>query len=232
MEYSRTYWIQSALESIVTPNELQLANPWYQADPALAHLGMTRLVAGEFYRLEFDSKCKFGKMPPCRTDDMKRQKHLVIACAELWVSTFRALERMGTLGQWIGTFSHVKQATTPLWLMTLVTEGEFLTPWARYLDPDGARGFKELLRQYQNENQRLHDLDNPFEKHNTRLFIDTAIATAQTSDKFRKKFYDPMIRRRKAIAALIKKEDFEAIVDGKRSRQGRKKSVIIQQPED
>lgn len=236
MEYSRTYWIQSALESIVNPDELQLANPGYQTDIALAHLVMTRFVAGEFYRLEFDSKCKIGKMPPCRTDDMKRQKQLVIACAELWVSTFRVLERMQTTGRWIGTFSHIKQATSFIWLRDLVADGEFLTPWARYIDPDGAQGIKELLKQYQKENGELQNVgspfDNPFEKHNTRLFIASARATADESDRFCQKLYNPMVRRRKAIAALIKKQDFVAIVDGERSRQGRKKMPISLLSED
>jgi hypothetical protein len=86
------------LNSLVYPSDSQLVNPWYQTPLAQGHLGMIGSVVGSFYRLEFDPKCKIGKLPPCRDPEMVRQKKLVDACGELWVKTLRVLERMDLRG--------------------------------------------------------------------------------------------------------------------------------------
>ena len=240
VRYSRNALVQCALDSIVSPSEsLMATHPWYQKASAEAHLWMIGCVAGGFYRLEFDSKCKIWKLPPCRDPGMKRQKRLVDACALLWAKTWKVLERMESMGRLplppfvlVGATHYPPQAITPLWLMALVTEGELLTPWADYLSPDGAQGVEKLLEQYQNDNRRLQNLDNSFEEPCTRLFeepctrlfIDSAIATAGLFDRFRIDLYNPMVRQRQAIAALIKREPFVAIdLDGNPIRKGRKK---------
>jgi hypothetical protein len=232
VRYSRNALVQLALNSIVSPSEsLMTTHPWYQKASAEAHSLMICYVAGSFYRLEFDSKCKIGKLPPCRNPEMKRQKKLVDACGLLWARTWRVFERMESMGRLplppfvlVGTISYPQQAITPTWLMALVLEGEILTPWADYVSPDGAQGSEALLKQQQNDNKSLQALENPFENPCTRLFIDSAIADAEKFDRFRTDFYNPMVRQRQAITALLKRESFVAFdLDGKPSRKGRKK---------
>jgi hypothetical protein len=231
VRYSRDVWVQSALDSLVYQSESQHANPWYQKASAEAHRGMTWYVAGSFYRLEFDSKCKIGKLPPCRDPEMKRQKKLVDACGLLWAKTWRVLERMESTGKLplppsilVSCPQYPQQALTPLWLMALVSEGELLTPWLDYLSPDGAQGFEALLKQQQNDNKKLQALENPFENRQAKLFVDSAISIANDNDRFRIDFYSPMVSQRQAITALLKREPFVAFdLDGKPSRKGRKK---------
>ena len=241
VRYSRNALVQCALDSIVSPSASLIAtHPWYQKASAEAHRGMTGYVAGSFYRLEFDSKCKIWKLPPCRDPEMKRQKKLVDASGMLWAKTWRVLERMESMGRLplppfvlVSATRYPPQAITPLWLMALVTKGGFLTPWGDYVSPDGAQGFEVVLKQQQNNNKKLQALENPFENPYTRLFIDSAIATADEFDRFRIDFYSPMIRQRQVITALLKREPFVAFdLDGKPIRKGRKNRVIIQQSEN
>jgi hypothetical protein len=229
MEYSRNDWVELALYSIVNPEETSddRLQAWYQTDLGQFHLNMLYYVAGSFYRSEVDSKSKFGKMPPCRSDDMKRHKLFVEACGELWVSTFNLLGSMQQIGRWIGTYSHIEQATSSIWMRDLISDGEFLTPWLWYQDPSGIRGVSELIARLQRENAALSDpgtpFENPFFKHNTRVFVDSARTQAARADRFRQKYYNPMIRRRKAIATLLIEHPFVAIdIGGKPITAGRK----------
>ncbi len=235
---SRTEWLMRALFSLAYPSE-NSARPWYQKESTLVHFGMVSLVAGGFYRLEFDDTFDLWRPSRHRDAGSIRQRKLVNACAPLWAKTWRLLERMDSMGELplpsfildSATFYlYPQQAIVPMCLMTLVLEGELLTPWADYLSPDGSSGFKALLKQQQSDNVALRDLDptfeNPFENPYTHLFIKNAIATAEKCNPFRKEFYNPMVKQRQSVTALMAKERFMAFdMDGKPSRQGRSKEA-------
>jgi hypothetical protein len=230
---SRTEWLMRALFSLVYPSDSLLAHPWYQKESTPVHFWMVSLVAGGFYRLEFDPTFDLWRPSRCRDAGSIRQRKLVDACAPLWAKTWRLLERMDTMGELplpsfvldSATFYlYPQQAIVPLCLMTLVLEGELLTPWLDYLSPDGSSGFKALLKQQQSDNMALRDFNNPYEAPYTNLFIKNAIATAENFDPFKKEFYNPMVKQRQSVTALMAKERFMAFdMDGKPSRQGRSK---------
>jgi hypothetical protein len=230
---SRTEWLMCALFSLAYPSESKLAHPWYQKECTPVHFWVVSLVAGGFYRLEFDDKFDFWRPSRCRDAGSVRQRRLVDACAPLWAKTWRLLERMDSIGELplpsfildSATFYlYPQQSIVPMCLMTLVLEGELLTPWLDYLSPDGSSGFKALLKQQQSDNMALRDFKNPYETPYTHLFIKNAIATAEKFDPFRKEFYKPMVKQRQSVTALMAKESFIAFdIDGKPSRQGRSK---------
>ena len=237
---SHADWVGCVLDSLVYPSESQLAHPWYQTSAAQAHLGMIGYVAGEFYRLEFDSKFKLWRLPRGRGSEYQVNKKSVEINARLWVRVWRMLERMESMGRLplpphllISTSYYPPQSITSMWLSALVMEGELVTPWLDYI-PDGSSGFEALRKQQQNDNRRLQGIgnssenpfENPFETTCTRLFIKNAMDTAGEFDQFRKHFYNPMVRQRQSVTAFMVKQKFMAFdMDGKPSRQGRSKKA-------
>jgi hypothetical protein len=228
--YSRNEWLRYALNSMVNPGQLQLANPWYQTALADGHQGTIACVAGEFYRLEFDSKFDLWRLPRRRGSGYQSTKNLIKLSASLWVKVWRMLERMESMGRLplppsVPISANLtQQLIITLWLSALVIEGELMTPWLDYVPPENGRGFEAFRKQQQNDNRKLQGFENPFNEPCTRIFIENAIATAEEFDRFRKQFFTPMVKQRQSITAFVIKEGYQAFdIDGKPSRQGRRK---------
>jgi hypothetical protein len=235
-EWIERDWIKNGLMSMLDPNNLRSNDPWYQTKLGEDHLQMLGCVAGEFYRLAFDSKFDLLRLRRGRGKDYQVTKKSVALNAQLWVKVWQMLERMESMGKLpppphmlISQSSLSTQAKTPLWFLCLVLESELLTPWASYLPPDGSIGFEALRKQQQNVNGKLMSLDkleNPFVNEFNRLFVETAIAVAENFDRFRTDFYNPMVKQRQAVTNFMVKHDFKAFgTDGKQSRQGRRKKI-------
>jgi hypothetical protein len=231
-EWIERDWIKNGLMSMLDPNKLRSNDPWYQTALGEDHLQILGCVAGEFYRVAFDSKFDLLRLRRSRGKDYQATKKSVDLNAQLWVKVWQMLERMESMGKLplpphmlISPSSLSTQAKTPLWFLCLVLDSELLTPWVSYLSPDGSIGFDALRKQQQNVNRKLTNLENPFENEFNRLFVETAIAVAENFDRFRTDFYNPMVIRRQAVTSFMVKHDFKAFdLNGKQSRQGRKKN--------
>lgn len=229
LEYCRDFWTCMALDALIFPTEKQAIEPQRQTPLEFVREKFTAYVAGEFYRQEFDSKCRLWKVPRGRGPGYQGLKNTVTSEALLWCRTWRVLERLQSMGRlpslpaFIGVTSFPAQALVPVWLLALVVEYEFLM---QYLDcslegePDGSR---QILSRRQSQNRKLQDFSNPFRRQHTQLFIDCAITTAEQFDQFRKDFYIPMWKQRMRITAdLIASKSRAFDIEGRLGRQGRK----------
>jgi hypothetical protein len=190
-------------------------------------------VAGEFYRIQFDSKLDLWKVPRRRGKGYQELLKMVSAEAELWVKTWRVLENMESMGR-LPIFPKPPgmliphQNLVPLWLGLLIEEFELLMLLCHHVGEEKPQGAFDLRRIKESQNRSLQALENPFSKTCTQRFVDSAITIAGQDDQFRAKLYMPMVRQRMTFAALIKESKPRAFdQNGRMTRQGRKKIIKL-----
>jgi hypothetical protein len=225
----RSYWIYGMLSSIGLP-EGQDEDPWFKTHLGKVSTKYHAYVAGEFYRILFDSKSELWKIPRGRGDAYKDFREMISNEAELWVKTWQVLEGMESLGllpplpKLSSGVIPPQPSIVPLWFRLLVQESELLIMNFFCCEEDEI-GAVVLRKKIQSQNSVLKDLKNPFCAGDTQLLVDRAIKTAEEDDQFRVKLYMPMVAHRMKISELHKKRSSRAFdLNGKLKRQGRRKN--------
>jgi hypothetical protein len=222
-------WVLAMLFSLVVP-EGQDEDTWAKTPLGDVHTKFCALVAGEFYRIQFDSKFDVWRIPRGRGKGYQELLKMVSAEAELWVKTWKVLKNMESMGR-LPSFPKSSrmllphQSLVPLWLRLLIEEFELLIFFCHHVEAEQPQGAFDLRRRKESQNRRLQALENPFSKTYTHQFVHSAITIADQDDQFRTKLYMPMVRQRMKIATLIKQSKPRAFdLDRKMTRQGRKKN--------
>lgn len=160
----------------------------------------------EFWRSELDSTFPLAK-------PFYGSKKLIEAEVGLWKKLLRLLERLDTLG----IISDSALAFGSL----LVERQMALFYFFRANEPVGAT---QAIKGFQVQNRQLQSLTNPFaEKYSSTCHtIEAAICLADRADKFRSDYYMPVVRRRMALVALMKKTHARIFWNGRLVQSGRK----------
>jgi hypothetical protein len=225
----RILWVGAMLDSLISP-EGQNEDSWSKTPLGDVLTKFRTFVAGEFYRIQFDSKFDLWKVPRGRGKGYQELLKMVSAEAELWVKTWRVLENMESMGR-LPMFPKPPgmliphQSLVPLWLRLLIEEFELLMLLYHHVGEEKTQGACDLRRIKESQNRSLQALENPFSQTYTRRFMDSVITIADQDDQFRTKLYMPMVRQRMKISTLIKESKPRAFdLDRKMTRQGRKKN--------
>ncbi len=225
----QSLWVITMLDSLIFSRG-QDENSWSKTTLGDVHTKFCAYVAGEFYRIQFDSKFDLWKFPRGRKKGCPGLLETVSAEAELWVKTWKVLEKMNSEGR-LPSFPKPPvmllphESLIPLWLMLLIAEFELLILLSHQVENEEPQGAFQLRRIKESQNRSLQALENPFSKVYTQKFVQSAITTANQDDQFRKELYMPMVRQRMKITALIKQSKPRAFdLNGRMSRQGRTKS--------
>jgi hypothetical protein len=228
MLFTQKWWVDEILNSLVFP-EGHDSDPFFETPLGDIYSKSCAYIAGEFYRIQFDSKSDLWRMPRGRGKGYKQCLEQVAAEAKLWVKTWKALEYMESLGH-LPNFPTPRslllprQSLVPLWLKMLVNEFELLMLCFHHVGENQPNGSAHLQRIKQSQNRLLQSLENPFNKTYTHKFVQGAITCANRNDQFRTEFYMPMVRQRMKITADLKEQQVRSFnLKGKMLRQGRRK---------
>jgi hypothetical protein len=214
---SEQQWPLLLVEALIHPYSLTMEADMLQT--------LTAYIAGEFYRLRFDSKFDLGRIPRGRGAAYQQAKQLVTTEALLWSLTWSVLTELASMGRLPAPL----ELSVPLpygsqvtcWLMLLIGEFELLMQMQAIGFDSGA---VHLLVARQGQNSSLKQFQNPFNRAATRCFVEVAIATAEENDQFRRAFYNPMITQRQKVTATLKSHSPRIFnLEGKIARQGRRK---------
>jgi|GEM_PF-6703681 len=170
--------------------------------------GMRHFIAVEFWRVMMNSKFN-----PTVKAPKKFHQHIKDE-ADQWLKIIHLLEAMKRL--------ECLDCNPNIAFMHIVRE-QGLT----LFNYCSAHGATDAIRTWQNENNQLRALENPFDSeqtHTTQLIVDIAIDISEGNDRFRSNYYMPVVKGRSAITANYKK--YRAVAynrEGIQQRQGRKK---------
>lgn len=143
---------------------------------------------------------------------------------KLWKSILDLARHMKGYGFW--------ESSPELTLCEIIQESALvLLPIFFSGDNEGKQSTDECIRFYQKQNVMLQDsdalCDNPFDVTKTpwtRDFIDKAMPIANQDKNFRSKYYLPMVRARKTLTAVIKKEKMCSFTEQGSLKRGKKKA--------
>jgi hypothetical protein len=230
MPLPRIWWVGAMLDSLVFPEGRDF-EPFFETPLGEVYLKFCAYIAGEFYRIQFDSRCDLWRLPRGKGTGYKECLEMVSAEAELWVKTWKALEYIESIGQ-LPTFPTSpgmllpRQSLVPLWFRMLVDEFELLMLEFYHVGDNQPQRSAQLLGIKQNQNRRLQGLENPFSKPYTRRFVHSAITIAGQDNQFYAELYMPMVRQRMKITAGLKKQSARVFnLNGRMTRQGRRKTI-------
>jgi hypothetical protein len=173
----RILWVGAMLDSLIFP-EGQDADSWSKTPLGDVQTKFRAYVAGEFYRIQFDSKFDLWKVPRGRAKGCQELLKMISAEAELWVKTWKVLENMEFMGH-LPSFPKPPgmllsyQSLVPLWLRLLIEEFELLMLLCHHVGEEKPQGAFHLRRIKESQNRSLQALENPFSQTYTQRFVDS-----------------------------------------------------------